>query len=52
MEKKIEKKQETKVETKVDTKEQTTKKKVSKTWEAIQKWKGSVIVNDPTLYWR
>ena len=28
------------------------KRKVSKTWEAIQRWKGSVIINDPTLYWR
>lgn len=25
------------------------KRTVSKTWEAIQKLKGSVIVNDPTL---
>ena len=49
MEKKTEKKQETKAETKVEAKEQTPKKKVSKTWEAIQRWKGSVIVNDPTL---
>ena len=23
--------------------------KVSKTWEAIQKWRGTVTVNDPTL---
>ncbi len=52
MEKKTEKKQETKAETKVEAKEQTPKKKVSKTWEAIQRWKGSVIINDPTLYWR
>ena len=52
MEKKTEKKQEAKVETKAEAKEQTPKKKVSKTWEAIQRWKGSVIINDPTLYWR
>lgn len=52
MEKKTEKKQETKAETKVEAKEQAPKKKVSKTWEAIQRWKGSVIINDPTLYWR
>lgn len=32
-----------------DAKMETSKRKVSKTWEAIQKWKGSVIVNDPTL---
>lgn len=30
-------------------KKQKPKKKVSKTWEAIQKYKGSVIINDPTL---
>lgn len=33
----------------VKPKDQKTKKKVSKTWEAIQKLKGSVIINDPTL---
>ena len=52
MEKKIEKKQKTKAETKVEAKEQATKKKVSKAWEAAQRLKGSVIINDPTLYWR
>ena len=45
MGKKIEKTKEKTVETKV----QKPKKKVSKTWEAIQKLKGSVIINDPTL---
>ncbi len=24
-------------------------KKISRTWKAIQKWRGSVVVNDPTL---
>ena len=52
MDKKTEKKQETKAEAKVEAKEQTTKKKVSKAWEAAQRLKGSVIINDPTLYWR
>lgn len=33
----------------VKIKEPKPKKKVSKTWEAIQKLKGSVIINDPTL---
>ncbi|MEG1660851.1 MAG: hypothetical protein RR304_09860 [Bacteroides sp.] len=33
----------------VEVKIQKTKKKVSKTWKAIQKLKGSVIINDPTL---
>ena len=37
------------VETKTETQAKEPKKKVSKTWEAIQKWKGSVIINDPTL---
>ena len=49
MEKKTEKKQETKAETKVEAKEQTPKKKVSKTWEAAMRLKGSLIVNDPTF---
>ena len=39
----------TSVETKTETQAKEPKKKVSKTWEAIQKWKGSVIINDPTL---
>ena len=40
-------------ETKAETKTQTAlKKKVSKAWEAAQRLKGSVIINDPTLYWR
>ena len=33
----------------VEAKAKEPKKKVSKTWEAIQKWRGSVIINDPTL---
>lgn len=45
MEKKIEKAKEKAVE----AKNPKPKKKVSKTWEAIQKLKGSVIINDPTL---
>ena len=45
MEKKIEKDKEKAAKAK-NTKP---KKKVSKTWEAIQKLKGSVIINDPTL---
>lgn len=45
MDKKIEKAK----EPTANTKEPKPKKKVSKTWEAIQKLKGSVIVNDPTL---
>ncbi len=45
MEKKIEKEKEKTVK----AKDQKPKKKVSKTWEAIQKLKGSVIINDPTL---
>lgn len=45
MEKKIEKTDEKMVK----PKDHKTKKKVSKTWEAIQKLKGSVIINDPTL---
>ncbi len=37
-------------EKKTKAKVQKSKKRtVSKTWEAIQKLKGSVIVNDPTL---
>jgi hypothetical protein len=37
---------------KVETAENTPKnkkRKVSKTWEAMQKYKGSLIVNDPTF---
>lgn len=53
MEKTKEKTKETKVETKVESKTQAIlKKKVSKAWEAAQRLKGSVIINDPTLYWR
>lgn len=33
-------------------KEQKAKRKVSKAWEAAQRLKGTVIINDPTLYWR
>ena len=53
MEKKQEDKQTTKPAAKVEAngcvKTETAKRKVSRTWEAIQKWKGSVIINDPTL---
>ena len=49
MEKMKEKAKETKAETKTQT---ALKKKVSKAWEAAQRLKGSVIINDPTLYWR
>ena len=35
-----------------DAKMETSKRKVSKAWEAAQRLKGSVIINDPTLYWR
>ena len=42
----------TSVETKTETKAKKPKKKVSKAWEAAQRLKGSVIINDPTLYWR
>lgn len=54
MEKKQEDKQTTKPAAKTETngKEQTPKRKVSKAWEAAQRLKGSVIINDPTLYWR
>lgn len=45
MEKKIERNKEITVK----AKDPKTKKKVSKTWEAIQRLKGSVIINDPTL---
>ena len=31
---------------------QEPRRKVSKAWEAAQRLKGSVIINDPTLYWR
>lgn len=43
----MEKKKEKEITVKI--KEPKPKKKVSKTWEAIQKLKGSVIINDPTL---
>ena len=49
MEKKVKNTKDIKEESK---KEQTPKKKVSKAWEAAQRLKGSVIINDPTLYWR
>lgn len=53
MEKKIQKHEGTEEEARMKTKEQVTlKKKVSKAWEAAQRLKGSVIINDPTLYWR
>lgn len=45
----MEKKTDKKIEKSVETKTQKPKKKVSKTWEAIQKLKGTVIINDPTL---
>lgn len=47
MEQEIEKEKEK--EKTANTKVRKPKRKVSKTWEAIQKLKGSVIVNDPTL---
>lgn len=44
----MEKEEEKKVEEKVKAKVAKTKKrKVSKTWEAMQRLKGSLIVNDP-----
>lgn len=53
MDKKIEKNKDIQTEAKAQPKEQITlKKKVSKAWEAAQRLKGSVIINDPTLYWR
>ena len=54
MEKKQENKQIAKpaVKTEANAKEQTPKRNVSKAWEAAQRLKGSVIINDPTLYWR
>lgn len=45
----MEKKKEKTKEKTEETKAQKPEKKVSKTWEAIQKLKGSVIINDPTL---
>lgn len=48
----MEKKDVRKVEVKVETRKQEPKRKVSKTWEAAQRLKGTVIVNDPTLFWR
>lgn len=45
----MEKKTEKANEKTVKAKDQQPKKKVSKTWEAIQRLKGSVIINDPTL---
>lgn len=44
----MEKVEEKKVEEKAKTKEvEAKKRKVSKTWEAMQRLKGSLIVNDP-----
>ncbi|WP_204244983.1 hypothetical protein [Parabacteroides sp. An277] len=48
----MEKKEKGKVEVKVETRKQEPKRKVSKTWEAAQRLKGTVIINDPTLFWR
>lgn len=46
----MEKVEEKKVEEKAKTKEVKAKKrKVSKTWEAAMRLKGSLIVNDPTF---
>lgn len=45
----MEKRREKKREKAIEAKSELPKKKVSKTWEAIQKLKGSVIINDPTL---
>ena len=46
MEKNEEKKKEENAKTKT-TVAKTAKRKVSKTWEAMQRLKGSLIVNDP-----
>lgn len=40
------------VERKEEAPEKEPKRKVSKAWEAAQRLKGSVIVNDPTLFYR
>lgn len=32
------------------TEKKVEKKRVNKTWEAIQKYKGTMIVNDPTIF--
>ena len=50
MEKNTEETKETTVETKKG--QAALKKRVSKAWEAAQRLKGSVVINDPTLYWR
>ena len=52
MEKMTEKDKKKQTDTSVETKAKEPKKKVSKAWEAAQRLKGSVIINDPTLYWR
>ena len=49
MEKNEEKKKEENAKTKT-TVAKTGKRKVSKTWEAMQRLKGSLIVNDPNFY--
>jgi len=51
-EKKMEEESKKQAEVKVEATEMTPKnkkRKVSKTWEAAQKYKGSLIVNDPTF---
>jgi len=40
------------IEKKKTTEVRTEEKKVSKTWEAAMRLKGSVVVNDKTLYAR
>lgn len=56
MEEETKEKQEQTVEAAVERKEEAPekepKRKVSKAWEAAQRLKGSVIVNDPTLFYR
>lgn len=34
----------------IESNSKKTEKRVSKTWEAIQKFKGTLIVNDPSLF--
>lgn len=53
MEKKVEQTKEKRTGLQQDGKKETTpKKKVSKAWEAAQRLKSSVVINDPTLFWR
>ncbi|MDO4162977.1 MAG: hypothetical protein Q4D56_01135 [Bacteroides sp.] len=43
---------EVKAEKKVETEVKEPERKVSKAWEAAQRLKGTVVINDPTLFWR